>query len=472
MSARRRSGARPAREDGFTLVEVLVAAVILAVGVLAALEVLIGSARSNFRAEQVQVATEQAQAELEKVRALDYGAIALTAVPGPTSAQGPGGRLSASCEAEGVSTNGCFAVSSEGTGSAPLVVEGGSLEQGGTVTGAAIPPGPTQFQSGDVEGTIHRYVVWQNDSRCSDSQCPGTQDIKRVVIVVELDSTGAAGQRPYREIQSDFIDPEAGQDVEPTPTPPQETTAQQFFLSDVSCDADDRPQPASYADHPVHNTTGRCADGPKTGTTPGAADLLALSSLDPAAPDSIFDYSTDIEPIAGDDSGLQLRRRTETGCVAMPSGPTAYEQVHYWVSPPVPGGTEFVLEGDATLRFWSRITNGVAASAKLCAVLFVRDEGVGGGFVDRRIGDADNFGLGYFSLSEESWPTEASETTLEMNLQPPDGDTNVRVLPGQRLGLALMVEKASTSTDLLQIDYDHPTFKSRLEVTTATPLGG
>lgn len=56
-----------------------------------------------------------------------------------------------------------------------------------------------------------------------------------------------------------------------------------------------------------------------------------------------------------------------------------------------------------------------------------------------------------------------------MQLRPPDGESVVRVLPGQRIGVAISVE-ASTSIDALQLSYEHPDFDSRLEVETATPL--
>ncbi len=93
-----------------------------------------------------------------------------------------------------------------------LVVNGGSLYGGtgeeGVISGGVINPGPTKFTSGDVSGSIYRYVVWRNDEKCSEISCPGTQDYKQVIVAVKMDKTGnLSSQRGYVEVQSDFIDP-------------------------------------------------------------------------------------------------------------------------------------------------------------------------------------------------------------------------------------------------------------------------
>jgi hypothetical protein len=47
------------------------------------------------------------------------------------------------------------------------------------------------------------------------------------------------------------------------------------------------------------------------------------------------------------------------------------------------------------------------------------------------------------------------------------------VIPaGNRLGLALSVDRADTSADAIPIMYDHPNYPSRLEVDTKTPIEG
>jgi hypothetical protein len=43
---------------------------------------------------------------------------------------------------------------------------------------------------------------------------------------------------------------------------------------------------------------------------------------------------------------------------------------------------------------------------------------------------------------------------------------------GDRLGLALSVERANTPADAIPIMYDHPNYASRIEVDTNTPIDG
>ena len=43
---------------------------------------------------------------------------------------------------------------------------------------------------------------------------------------------------------------------------------------------------------------------------------------------------------------------------------------------------------------------------------------------------------------------------------------------GDRLGVALSVERANTPAEALAFMYDHPTYPARIEVDTSTPIDG
>ena len=464
-------------QGGFSIAEVLVAALILVIGVLGSLQLVDASTRSAFRAEQSQVALGRAQAELEKIRALPYDAVALTSVPAASGDPNkPGSRVSASCASQGVSTFGCFALNRDGTNKAPLVVNGDALEAGGQVAGGMVSPGPEPFQSGDVTGDVHRYVVWLDDTSCGAETCPGTQDLKHVVVVVTFGDVGVVAKRPYREIQSDFVDPEAGSDIEPAPAAGADITAQELWLSDTPCDQSTRQSPV--ADHPLHNTRGTCADGLQTGASPGAPDLLLFEAppLDPAFPPAsqpLYDLASDIEPLVNpeDDKGIQLREPSTAGCQYNPSGANAHEEVHRWVTEPMAAGFTYILEGTATLDLWTRTLGSGPQSGVICAFLFIRED-VGGSAVDTLVGDGANPPNPFFSYSDSAWPSsEWGLASIPMTLMPPAGDTVVRVLPGQQLGVAIGLERDGTAPeDALQFLFEHPDFDSHLEVQTATPI--
>jgi prepilin-type N-terminal cleavage/methylation domain-containing protein len=147
----RRLGRRLRREGGFTIPEVLVAIVLLATGAVAVMGVVDTSTRNTYRAEQTQVAINRAQQELESLRQLDYGQVALTSTPAhATDPNDPTYRVSGN----NFDTDRDPAV----TNNSEMVVNGVSGVAGGTIA-----PGPTAFTSGDVHGKVYRFVVWQND---------------------------------------------------------------------------------------------------------------------------------------------------------------------------------------------------------------------------------------------------------------------------------------------------------------------
>ena len=63
-------------ERGFTLVEVLIAIFLTTVGTAATIGVLSASGRTTLGAQRSDIATQQAQAEIEKLGTLSYGQLA------------------------------------------------------------------------------------------------------------------------------------------------------------------------------------------------------------------------------------------------------------------------------------------------------------------------------------------------------------------------------------------------------------
>ncbi|HEX6752098.1 MAG TPA: type II secretion system protein [Solirubrobacterales bacterium] len=475
-------------EAGFTIIEVLVAALILAIASMATFGVLASTVRNTQRAKATQVAINQAQQELEKLHSLSYDQLALTVTPSYVSSTlNPNHRV--------VNSNGTFALQRDPQGEyATMVVN----KEEGVVT-----PGPIPFESGDVTGKLYRYVVWRNDPTCAESTveaedfCPGPQDFKQIVVAVKLDTPGnQSGERGYYEVQSGVIDPDSleegaggeggggsggeggggggGGGSAHTGTA---VTAQQFFLTDTACAADGSTEREEIeADHLLHNTLGTCASGPQTGSTIGAPDALLLGA--PPDPDpvddsnpSLFDYANDgyLEPTPDTDKGVQIKRDDTPGCFYTPTGTVnPQSQAHRWVSDPL--ADEFTMNGKVTLEFYTRTLNDALYHGRLCVFVFKRDTTDS---TDTIFHDSST-GTEYWTYTPQGngfWPRN-SWTKVRLTMELAGTLATRTILAGERLGVALGVDPGETDAEAIPVMYDHPDYPTRIEVDTTTPING
>jgi type II secretory pathway pseudopilin PulG len=475
--------ANASREDGFTIIEVLVASLIMVLGVLATFQVLNAATTNTTRAKDTQVVLNIAQQEMEKLRSLTWAQLALTTAPGfSSSPNNPLNRVDAA--------DGTFALSANPNANyASLVRNGGSLTGGGTISGGTVNPGPESFTEGDLSGRIYRFIVWRNDPSCPSSHCIGIQDYKRIVVAVDINSTGQlVRDRRYVEIASDFIDPNDSPTTEPTPGANGVVTAQQFFLSDTPCDAaGNTVRQDITGEHLLHNTLGTCASGVQTGVTPGAPDALVTGF--PPDPDPLdllnpltYDYSNDfyLEPTPDYDKGVQIRRQDTSGCSYTPSGSNPESMIHRWVTDPL--AANFAMTGTLTLEFYTRTINSSSHTGRMCVYLFNRSEAgappvaTDTRYVNKGVGTFGyNIASGFFGYQPGGsglWPGICTGVVvngwtrcrLAMRIDP------ATIPAGQRLGVAISVDRGLTPADALPFLYDHPDYPSRLEIDTNTPL--
>ncbi len=290
---------------------------------------------------------------------------------------------------------------------------------------------------------------------------------------MKLDKPGnQAAERGYVEVQSNFVDPTDSAKNDPTPGGGGKVvTAQQFFLSDTPCAASGvTVREEITADHPLHNTLGLCTDGRKTGSEePGAPDALLTGAPPDPAPDDesiplLYDYSNDYEPTPDTDRGLQLRKDDTGGCHSEPTGTTHPEsQIHRWVTDPFE--VEFTLTDQVTIEFYTRTLNNLPYRAEVCVFVFVRDDAAEP--PDTYLSQSNGTEYSTYAASEwfhEGWAPVRMEMTLK--------DAPYTIPPGDRLGVALSVERTNTDGEAIAIMYDHPKYRTRIEVATSTPLGG
>lgn len=439
-----------AGEDGLTVVEVVVAGMILIVGALGVLGMVDVSTHNTFRAEQSQVLNNVLQREMEEIRELPYDDVALTTLPAnEAGANNPNSRVAGTA----------FYAKRNGT------------ELKTMISGGVIPPGPESFEVDDVRGTIYRYVVWDN---CREGLCTEDDYLKQAIVVAKLDSTASGGaNRRYQEIQAQVVDPDAVPDENPGPSPGGAPVAPwPLWLTDTTCIKTSRLE--IEGDHVAHNTRGACANGLQTGNVPGAADLLWPEAPPLTTETPVYDYATDIEPeVSPDhDKGLQVMKGSD--CGAMPAMTIAssgdadaelFKRLHKWVTPEVPAATtDLALTGKGKFSLWTQSIEGAVYFGRICIWVFVRE----GGEDTALVRPLES--LPYTAYSESTWPSSGwTEITVPLDLQAPGGGGGeIALPPGSRIGLALSVDNDSGSG--LQVLYDEPSFDSRLVLETTGSL--
>jgi Tfp pilus assembly protein PilV len=477
---------------GLTLVEVMMAALVLVLGSLAVLSLVSASARNSFRAEQSQVIANRLQDELEKFRQLadnaNYDRIALTSAPAASSdPNDPAYRVSGTT----------YAVNRDRTGFQAMVFNADSIA-------------PTShFVSGDVQGTIHRYVVWEPSSACPS---PAPSCLKRVIVSIALDPSASGGVRRYQETQTLIADPRAQQHQGSQCTTGCDATPWTFWLTDTPCNNSDR-QPIVDADadgqpdnHLTHNTRGACSTGLKNstncttllGTTScpgGAPDLMVTHPPPVFSEEPLVNFATDVlSTNPSEDKGLRTFKPATDGCpgvldVSTGSETTVlgvpsryrYQEIHKWVSPQIPNALTVQLNGTGSLNLWTRTVGGASYNGAICVWLFRRtlnafnvpvDTPLPNLFQSSPSGSCVQPGslLGTvlsFKCVKNPWP---SDKWTEVNI-PLSFTVDTQLLSGSRLGLAIAVERAGTPNGGgLQFIYDEPSYESRLEVKTTSQL--
>ena len=510
-------------ERGFTLVEAVVAGLIMVIGALATLQLFDAGTRNTYRAEQSQVVNNRLQAELEEIKALPYDEIAMTSAPAASpDSNDPRWRVSGAS----------FAINRDGSSLRQMVVNGQTMASGEVVEGGAVDPTPEPFTVGDVSGHIYKFVTWA-PSPCASC---GTQTLKRIVVAAKLEGNAIAADRRFQEVHTDVADPDAVPEENPGPGDDEDEVGKaEFWLTDTPCTNNTR-QPLT-GDHAAHNTRGVCSAGMQTGSTRGAPDLMfpgppALDeNYDPGS-QPLFDYATDSEPAtnANLDKGLLSPWASNDSCLLSPvlntldvkrlleglvnvlnlpalpgqldgvldltaGDANKHLRMHTWVSPPVQGSGG-VLLGRGTLELYTKTVNGAVHPGEICAWLSVRQSvtipaqlcvlvcvPLGSTTIEVDLpminvgiltGGQCRTGLGLnltsFQHSQNPWPAQWTKLSVPMCFAAVNaaGAVVPAVLPpNSRVVLTVMTKQGGTQPgQALEFMYDHPDFESRLQLET------
>jgi Tfp pilus assembly protein PilE len=400
QAVRRRLNQSSTNEDGFTIIEVLVASMILIVGVLTAMQALDASRKLTLVAERQTTIAHRAQLELERVKSLPYTQIGLTGASASWSSTAGDytyvSGASGSCPATPAGPAPSYQPDHSTGGSAAtesLVINGCNYMLAGTstpfTTGTIAPV--TAWTDGTLGGNVYDFVTWTSDPTCSQtatsgSICATSNDYKRVTIVVTVN--GASHPSRPAVVSGFVASPSdvpqgAPANSQQNPLSSPTTTCVNGQGQTVSCSNTLTGTPLQYFPTDCSYTSGSC--GTPTCAGHSLHDTIASVLLNPPAPDLL--RTTLPTGACTDGSGnptppcfaLDIGCATGGGGVAIkPTGnatcgtpSTDNTKTHSWVTPQVPVGTTVNLNGTGSMTAYLESTSGVSVSATVCLGLYI-----------------------------------------------------------------------------------------------------
>ncbi len=457
-------------EAGFTMIEVMVAALVVSVGIGALLGSVAAVTKSGLSAQHHQQLLAYGQRQIERLRTYDYttqmGLTSLPVASGDGNLAGdptPDTPSNPNYYVSGTGFKIMARYSDKNSGLAPGVSPNpepmDAASNDTNLTAARINPGPISFSAGATTGKVYRFVTWRSE-HCPSSTTSGITnpctgyDSKRITIAIVPDTVGN-GSGPGKPIWLSTV----VSDPNSTPTgvsPPRAastatSSAQPFYLTDTKCSASWQKPTTS---HQTHDTNLAGASPCTSSTT--LPDLMDKNTTtdDPAA--ALYDYSNEITRPApaglSAPAGLVLTRGTaDCTATATPPATATKSSIHTWATQALPtGGFTIPSAGRAALSFWTQTPGGSAAGATMCATLRV----AGTGAV-----------VGTGAYAQAAWPTAPTQVSFTWDLAGP-----VTVAAGDRLLLTVWLKPSPASADDVLLLYDHPSYQSSLLVTTSTPF--
>lgn len=483
--------ARLSHQGGFTIIEVVLALVVLTVGILSTFTAFAASQKLSLVSERQASMVDVAQKEIERVEGIAYSQIGLTSAPGTSTSP----------------TNPDYYVRA---GSPPTFEwdrTAGSTEQvdvdatNGTVT-------PVQsWTEGQFTGQMYDFITWTSDPKCAPG-CPSSQDYKRITVAVTM----AASALPNPVFESSAIaDPSAapaggvsnGSGGNPLTNPA--TNCTNSLNQVVPCTSEiDSGNPNTYFLHdwpatnsgtppapPANNTTHPTV-GAVSGLLCTASQLLAqiLSNItgcpvpdlmDTNPPSTgtggstppLYNYSSDlgtsgypggrlVKPTCSNGSGCGTDSTSDCSNGGFTSS-LLNAQSEMWVSSPVTATT--TLTGDGGVSLFTQTLNSVQALVSFCIEIYdIPPSGSAGSLADLLAWPpVDLGGAAYVPPTGSSggnWPTSASQASFIFNFRGSKG--SVSIAAGHRLGIRIWA-KVNANVPIAVI-YDNPLYPAEVQL--------
>ena len=484
-----RAHQRARAENGMTLVEVLVALVVLVVGITGMFMGFITSQRASLVAERESSMAHIAQQQIEFVEGIPYSQVGMSAAPTTSTDPGNPDYFVTAGPTPGFDWN-----RTAGT-SEPLDID--------TTTPGAVTP-VQSWSEGRFSGRVYDFVTWTTDPNCAPA-CPATQDYKRITVAV---TTGTGGSPQPVYVSSVITNPPAASG-NPLTNPGTTCTNSQGVTGQPCTSLIDSGNPNTYylhdwpatggspqpptADNATHATVAAVTGLVCTASPPLAAVLSNITGcpvpdlMDGNPPSAsgaaVYHYSTDQLPDSSYPGGRILQPACGSQTCAggsgggtgstsdcnskTPFGDLLNVQAGFWVTSPVTATT--TLTGDGGISLFSQTVGGAGADVSFCLEIYdiPPSGGNSGSLADILAWPPVALGgAGYVGETNPAtggnWPASPTQVSYIFNFRGSGG--TVSIAPGHRIGVRLWFKaNVNTALDLL---YDNPTYPTQLQLNT------
>jgi Tfp pilus assembly protein PilV len=460
-------------EDGITIVEVLVAVFVLAVGILGFMYNFDSSRKLTLVAERQTSAAHRAQQEVERLQAVPYSELRMTSAPTHVSESCSSTSNPDACVSSGSEPTYQYDPSSTTTEKLVLATTTPGECASTPVEGCGVVKGePIAWTGEHTSGYIYEFVSWHEDTTCG-TKCEEEKgkNYKRITVVVTVTvPSGTHAVAPIR-VSTLIADPNAGGINAKNPLASPTTKCgeskesctngigtgkpQQWFLHDSPPETAVAPT----ASHTLHSTVAPSSTSCTATTTTTACpkpDLMDGSSP-PEAATTLYDYSTDQDAAGNtDEAGHGGRALTSakaacSGMAAVSSSPSENPKGELWVTTPLSAETK--LTGVGALSIYTQTLGGTATAVTLCLGIYDVPNSL------TNLVKSPPTLIGYSEYAPDAWPQ--SLTNLSFLFEKLTGASSLTIKGEHRIGLRLW-----TATGDIAVAYDTLAQRSTLQLNT------
>jgi type II secretory pathway pseudopilin PulG len=446
----------PRAQDGLTLIEVIIAAFVLAVGILGFMYNFDGARKLTLASERQTSAAHRAQQEVERLQSVPYSELAMSSAPTHVGETCSSTSNPDACVSSGSEPTYQYDPS-QGAKKPKLVI----------ATGGAVSPTPIAWTGEHTTGFIYEFVSWESDTTCGTKcEAAGGQNYKRITVVVTVTvPSGTHAVSPIR-VSTLIADPNAGGAnanplVSPTTRcgPSKESCTngvavgkpEQYFLYDYP-----ESGTAPTASHALHATVAPSGSGCTSSTTTAACPTPDLMDTTSPGESALYDYSNDQDSLGATNGesghGGRVLMSTNTACSATASSSIPENtKGELWVTKPLSVAKK--LTGVGALSIYTQTLNGQATPVTLCLGIYNVPNSLS------NLVESPPTLIGYGEYTPDAWPQSLGN--LSFLFEKLNGAGSLSITSGHRIGMRLW-----TAAGNIGIAYDTVAQRSILQLNT------